>query len=146
MRIVYFLWLVELLLGGCTSMLLLKIYKMLNILSLYLLLFAPSLITAFLFAVLIKTKLINKMNEKYVCLYSAVFALIGTAHFIMSNIMVQYNVNILPIIIDNTRGVLSEQYLIIKENSGVLDYIMIFSFIFILFYITGYNKRDCTNE
>lgn len=146
MKKICFLWIIEMVLGICSAIFLMRIYNIINIISLYLLLFAPSLITAILFIFMIKIKAIKKLDGKYLYFISGIFALIGTAVFVMMNLIVQSQVNILPAIIENTRQILNEQYLVVKEGSNIVDYIMIFAFIFIVFWIIGRERKNNINE
>lgn len=142
MRKIVFLWIVEILLGVCSGVALLRFYNAVNILSLYLLLFAPSIITAILFAIMIKSKIVDKAKGNLIYAVSGVFALIGTAVFAAMNYVVQTQRGIFSVIIENTRNSLSDQYLVVKESSSIVDYIMIFVLIFIIFWIIGHARKE----
>lgn len=143
MRKKYGLWFMEIVLCILVSLSVFFMYPSMNIFTLYGVLFAPALITAFVYLYLIKRKKIDKMWGYSLYASSTIFSFIAMIVFAITDIVLRAKSEIYEIIVFNTRAVLDEEYLIIKENSNLMDYIFIFVFIFLIFWFIGKgNKMD----
>lgn len=135
------LWVVEIVLSILSSIIVLQAYRTINILTLYVLLFAPVIITAMLYAILIKSKKLKKIKGRYIYISSGIFAIIGTTVFVVMDIVIRYKKEVFSTIVENTRNVIDVQYLIIKESSSFVDFVMIFAFVFLIFMLIGRKKE-----
>ena len=90
-----------------------------------------------------KSKKISKLRGNSLYVSSMIFSLIATMVFGVVDVVLRSKNNMYETIIANTRNVLDGEYLIIKGNSNLMDYIFIFVFIFLIFWFIGRgNKID----
>lgn len=137
------LWFMEIVLGILGSMVVFFMYSSMNIFTLYGVLFAPGLLTAVVYTYLIKSKKISKLQRHSLYVSSMIFSLIATMVFAVVDIVLRSKSEMYEIIVANTRTVLDGEYLIIKGNSNLMDYVFIFVFIFLIFwFIEKGNKID----
>ena len=126
------LWILEIALGVLGSIAVFWGYSSMNIFTLYGVLFVPGLLTAAVYLYLIKSKKVSKL--KMDC---------ATLVFGVVDVVLRSKNDMYETIIANTRNVLDGEYLIIKGNSNLMDYIFIFVFIFLIFWFIGKgNKID----
>ena len=132
------LWILEIALGVLGSIAVFWGYSSMNIFTLYGVLFVPGLLTAAVYLYLIKSKKVSKLH-----ISSMIFSLIATLVFGVVDVVLRSKNDMYETIIANTRNVLDGEYLIIKGNSNLMDYIFIFVFIFLIFWFIGKgNKID----
>ena len=92
---------------------------------------------------IIKSKKVSKLRGNSLYISSMIFSLIATLVFGVVDVVLRSKNDMYETIIANTRNVLDGEYLIIKGNSNLMDYIFIFVFIFLIFWFIGKgNKID----
>ena len=137
------LWILEIALGVLGSIAVFCGYSSMNIFTLYGVLFVPGLLTAAVYLYLIKSKKVSKLRGNSLYISSMIFSLIATLVFGVVDVVLRSKNDMYETIIANTRNVLDGEYLIIKGNSNLMDYIFIFVFIFLIFWFIGKgNKID----
>lgn len=137
------LWILEIALGVLGSIAVFWGYSSMNIFTLYGVLFVPGLLTAAVYLYLIKSKKVSKLRGNSLYILSMIFSLIATLVFGVVDVVLRSKNDMYETIIANTRNVLDGEYLIIKGNSNLMDYIFIFVFIFLIFWFIGKgNKID----
>lgn len=117
-----------------------------NIFTLYGVLFVPGLLTAAVYLYLIKSKKVSKLRGNSLYISSMIFSLIATLVFGVVDVVLRSKNDMYETIIANTRNVLDGEYLIIKGNSNLMDYIFIFVFIFLIFWFIGKGNKIDENE
>lgn len=140
------LWILEIALGVLGSIAVFWGYSSMNIFTLYGVLFVPGLLTAAVYLYLIKSKKVSKLRGNSLYISSMIFSLIATLVFGVVDVVLRSKNDMYETIIANTRNVLDGEYLIIKGNSNLMDYIFIFVFIFLIFWFIGKGNKIDENE
>lgn len=135
------LWILEIALGVLGSIAVFWGYSSMNIFTLYGVLFVPGLLTAAVYLYLIKSKKVSKLRGNSLYISSMIFSLIATLVFGVVDVVLRSKNDMYETIIANTRNVLDGEYLIIKGNSNLMDYIFIFVFIFLIFWFIGKGNK-----
>lgn len=134
------LWLFQIILCILCFWIFIRFYSKMNILTVYLLLLFPMTITALAYFFCIKFKFIYKPKQRDAFLVSAIFSTINTLAVIVQNSIILVKSDITKKIIKNSEKIMDTQYIFVKQESNLMDYIMIFALSFFIFYYIGKEK------
>ena len=143
MKKIYGLWFVQIFFSVLGISIVILGYMSMNILSLYAVMFAPILITAIVYFFLIFRGKIHNIIRKKIYFTCLLFSLTAMVEFSVTDIIIRSERKMYEIIVANTKEIIDGKYLIIKENSNLVDYIFIFALAFLIFWlISRGNKID----
>lgn len=134
------LWLFQTVLCVLCFMYFIKFYSTMNILTVYLLLLIPMFLTAIIYFLCIKVNFLEKTSQKDACIISVIFSIINTIAVIVQNSIILVKGDIVKKLIANSKKIMDTQYLFVKQESNLMDYVMIFGLSFFLFYCIGRKK------
>ena len=104
-----------------SGVVLLRIYESMDMLSVYGLLFLPVLIVVAVYSIFIKKQLIKRQKGIKLYIISSIFSVINVCVFIILNQIMRNSPEMCFAIVQNTRNIINDQYLIFKQGSNIMD-------------------------